>query len=72
MLDNKLIDTEGRWNYRAGMRILNGMQAAPAKKPDTTDKKQVAAASTSGGTGGGDPKPKSYMTSADFKKDRPW
>jgi len=72
VLDNKLIDTEGRWNYRAGMRILNGMQAAPAKKPDTTDKKQVAAASTSGGTGGGDPKPKSYMTSADFKKDRPW
>ena len=71
VLDNKLIDTEGRWNYRAGIRILNG-SVAPKPKPATTDKKEVAGASTSGGTGGGDPKPKSYMTSSDFKKDRPW
>ena len=72
VLDNQLIDTQGRWNYRAGIRILNGTQAAPAKKPVITDKKVIADASASGGTGGNDPKPKSFMTSADFKRDRPW
>ena len=71
VLDNELIDTQGRWNYRAGMLILNGKQAAPKPKtPD--DKKIIADASATGGTGGGDPKPKPYMTSADFKKNRPW
>ena len=72
VLDNQLIDTQGRWNYRAGMRILNGAPAPAAKPKGPDDKKIIADASTKGGTGGGDQKPKTYMTSADFKKDRPW
>lgn len=72
VLDNQLIDTQGRWNYRAGMLILNGTHAPSTKPKVPDDKKVIAGASTSGGTGGNDPKPKSFMTSADFKKDRPW
>lgn len=71
--DNQLIDTQGRWNYKAGWKILNGQTAAqaPVKKPDTTEKKEVANASTSNSGGGNDNKP-TIATSATFKKDRPW
>lgn len=72
VLENQLIDTQGRWNYRAGMRILNGAPAPAPKPKGPDDKKVIADASARGGTGGGEPKPKAYMTSADFKKDRPW
>jgi len=72
VLDNQLIDTKGRWNYRAGWKILTGQTAAPKPKPTGSDKKDLADATAKGSAGGGDPKPKPYMTSADFKKDRPW
>lgn len=72
VLDNQLIDTQGRWNYRAGWKILNGQTAAPVvKKPDTTEKKEIANASSSNSGGGNDNKP-AVATSATFKKDRPW
>ena len=72
VLDNQLIDTQGRWNYRAGWKILTGQTAAPKPKPSGSDKKDLADATAKGSAGGGDPKPKPYMTSADFKRDRPW
>jgi hypothetical protein len=74
VLDNQLIDTKGRWNYRAGFKIMNGTQAtAPAPKPKTEEKKAIADASTSnkGAAGGNDSKP-SIATSQSFKNNRPW
>lgn len=71
VLDNELIDTKGRWNYRAGWRLMNGTTAQPVKKPDTTEKKEVAAA-TSSTTTRGEKKESQIATSDTFKKDRPW
>lgn len=76
VLDNQLIDTQQRWNYRAGWKILNGTTAATPPKPKppaTTEKKDVADATIDKG-GSGETKTKPYMTGADFKKPgaRPW
>jgi transcriptional regulator with XRE-family HTH domain len=76
VLDNQLIDTQQRWNYRAGWKILNGSTATPAPKPKppvTTEKKDVADATIDKG-GSGETKTKTYMTGSDFKKPgaRPW
>ena len=69
VLDNELIDTKGRWNYRAGWRMMQGTNK-PAPKPNTEAKKKVAASTTSESKG--EEKPKAYKTSSDFKKNRPW
>lgn len=74
VLDNQLIDTQGRWNYRAGWKILTGTTVAPAPKPKpvvSSEKKNLAEATNEEGARGED-KSKTYKTSADFKKDRPW
>lgn len=71
VLDENLVDTQGRWNYRAGFKLMqSGKPATPAPKPDTKEKKEVAAA-TSGGSRGEAPK-QAVATSKDFEKDRPW
>lgn len=71
VLDENLVDTKGRWNYRAGFKIMGGGAKAPEqKKPDTTEKKEVAAATSS--EKGGETKSPTYATSTTFKKDRPW
>lgn len=71
-MDNDLIDSKGRWNYRAAVRFLSPHTAAshaPAKKAD----KDIAAASMDGAGGaGGEQKPKTFKTPADFAKKRPW
>lgn len=76
VLENELIDTHGRWNYRAGFRILTGQTtvatATTVKKSNTTDRKEVAAATTDGGKGGDDKSKPSIATSETFKRDRPW
>jgi len=74
VVENELIDSKGRWNYRAGMKILNGTTApaAPVKKDEKTEeKKKVAAATTTGGQGG-EKKEDAIATSDTFKKNRPW
>ena len=73
VLDNELIDGKGRWNYRAGIKILNaGQTAAPdSKKHDIPDKKEVAAATTSESRS--ETKAPGYATSDSFKGNkRPW
>lgn len=73
VLDNQLVDTKGRWNYRAGIRILNAGAKAPEvpkKDPKDNERKQVAAATTVEGKG--DDKKPTFATSDTFKKDRPW
>jgi hypothetical protein len=66
--DNQLVDTQGRWNYRAAYRLMVAT-APPAPKPNAS-KKQDAAATTSESKG--ETPPAAFKTSADFKKKRPW
>ena len=67
-LDFDLVDSKGRWNYRAAWRFLQNGQT----KTDTKDRKDIASATTS--ERGGDTKPPAFMTSSDFKNptNRPW
>jgi hypothetical protein len=67
VMDNDLIDSKGRWNYRAGWRIL---QAQPATNFGNQNRKDIAGATTSESKG--EDKPASFKTSTDFKKNRPW
>lgn len=71
VLDNKLCDTEGRWNYRAGFQLM-GTKATTAKKDTIDEKKKVADATMAGDRA--ETKTPNYATSADFQKpgSRPW
>jgi len=69
VLDNELIDSKGRWNYRAGWKMLN-IHAKTSHAPNNKEKKEVAASTTSDARA--EEKPKAYKTSADFKKGKPW
>lgn len=71
VLDNELVDTQGRWNYKAGWRLMQaGVKSAKDKTLNA--KKEVASATTKKGKVTTD-KP-SYMTSEDFSNpnNRPW
>lgn len=73
VLKNELVDTKGRWNYRAGMRILNAQKPVTAPVVDKNkDKKALAGATVENSGNSGADKPKNYKTAADFKKKRPW
>lgn len=70
VMDNDLIDSKGRWNYRAGFKVMIA-NAAPAPAPkQNPERKEVAAATTS--ESGGEQKPSTVKTSVDFKTKRPW
>ncbi len=70
VLDNDLVDSKGRWNYRAGYLIMKG--GAQSSANDNKDRKDLASATTSERRG--ESKPSSVTTTADFKKpeNRPW
>ena len=69
VLDNELIDSKGRWNYRAGFKLM-GSHSKAAHAPNNKEKKEVAASTTSEGRA--ESKGPTHKTSADFKKNRPW
>lgn len=71
VLDNDLVDSKGRWNYRAGYLLIKG-NIDRVKVDDNNEKKKIANATTSDNRG--ETKPSAFMTSADFKKPgaRPW
>jgi len=69
VMDNELIDSKGRWNYKAGMIIMNAQSGIkPAQSSD--DKKKIAGATTSDSKG--EDKPKAFKTTKDFKMNKPW
>jgi len=68
VMDNDLVDSKGRWNYRAGYAIMQNQANSSAPKPG--DRKAIAGATTSESKA--DDKPANYKTSADFKKVKPW
>jgi len=70
VLDNELVDTKGRWNYRAGYLMMRG--GLSSKIVNTADRKGLANATTS--DKGAETRLPAFMTSSDFKKPgaRPW
>lgn len=70
VLDNDLVDSKGRWNYRAGFRIMKANGGTGAQS-NMGDRKKIAGATTSESKS--ESKPKDFKTSADFKGgNRPW
>ena len=69
-MDNKLVDTEGKWNYRAAFQLMQaGVKSA--KSETIKEKKGIASVTT----GGGAPTEKpAHATSEDFEdpSNRPW
>lgn len=75
VFDNQLVDTKGRWNYRAGYRLMMATAPAavtPKPTPQGQARKEAAAATSESGGGAEAGGKKDYMTSDDFKSDRPW
>jgi len=70
VLDNDLVDSKGRWNYKAGYLMMKN--ANPAKSADTKEKKQIAGASLDDKKA--EDKATNFTTSNDFNKPgaRPW
>ena len=71
VLDFKLMDTEGRWNYRAAYAF---MKNHGSKSTASTDEKKKLANATIFSESHAESKRADYMTSEDFKKPgaRPW
>lgn len=70
VLDNDLVDSKGRWNWKAGWRLMQANSTT--KAPNTKEKKTFAGATTSESKA--EEKTRTYTTSSDFKnpQNRPW
>lgn len=68
VIDNDLVDSKGRWNYRAGFRMMQTLGKSSIQ--NSGERKTIAEATNSEAKG--ESKPSSYKTSNDFKKNRPW
>lgn len=68
VVKHELVDSKGRWNYKAAYEILKG---ATSTQDPNKDRKKLADSTTQDG-GGGEPESKTYKTSEDFRKERPW
>lgn len=71
VLDNELVDTKGRWNYKAAFKMMKAGDVFKAKEA-LIEKRQVAAATTSENRS--ETKPPPFMTNQDFSRpeNRPW
>lgn len=70
-MENELVDTQGRWNYKAGYRMMRA-QSAKGNQEGIAERKKIASATTDRGRS--EPKPSQFTTSADFRDPtkRPW
>ena len=70
-LDNELVDTKGRWNYRAAFKMMGADKVFRAKEA-LNERKQIANATTSENRA--ETKQPGYVTSEDFSKPgaKPW
>lgn len=68
VIDNDLVDSKGKWNYRAGFRMMQASGNTSISKPG--ERKTVAGATNSESKA--ESKPTPYKTTSDFKKNRPW
>ena len=72
VLDNELVDTKGRWNYKAAFKMMNPKDVFKAK--EALDQKRKLASATNS-ENRPETKPSNFVTSEDFKKNpskRPW
>lgn len=69
-MENELIDSKGRWNYRAAIKIMNAASPAKTVNKNTDKKKKIASATTSEAKA--ETSPKSFKTTKDFQTNRPW
>jgi hypothetical protein len=71
VLDNDLVDSKGRWNYRAGFMMMKS-SSTNSKNNAIDEKKKIASATTSENRS--ETKTAPFTTSADFSKpnNRPW
>lgn len=69
VLDNDLVDSKGKWNYRAGFRMMKANGGTTTQ--NNGDRKKIAGATTSESKA--ESKPQAFKTGADFKGNkRPW
>lgn len=70
-LDNDLVDSKGRWNYKAAFKMMSAKEVFQAKTA-LNEKREVANATNSENRA--ESKAQSYATSETFKKagERPW
>lgn len=68
-IDNDLVDSQGRWNYKAAFKLMQGQSV---NTPANQDRKKIAAETTSDNTP--EVKPNPVTTSTDFSKPgaKPW
>jgi hypothetical protein len=71
VLDNELVDTKGRWNYKAGFLLMRGA-ISPKPQENKQDRKEFANATKPEHKA--EEKTPNFMTSDDFSKpsNRPW
>lgn len=71
VLDNDIVDSKGRWNYKAAFKSMQPGDVFKAKEA-MSERKVIAGAITS--ERGGETKPPAYTTSKDFQdpSNRPW
>ena len=71
-IDNDLVDSKGRWNYRAAFQMMQ-VKTSTAKSDTIKEKKDIAGASVDGNHRGEDKAP-NFATSDDFSKPgaKPW
>lgn len=70
-LDNDLVDSKGRWNYRVAFKLMGADKVFKAKEA-MNERKQIASATTSENRA--ETKSSQFMTNQDFSKpeNRPW
>jgi len=71
-LDNEIVDTKGRWNYKVAYKLMSNSQPTKKDTENKQDRKNLAAAT--GTEHKTEDKPDTTMTSDDFQQpaNRPW
>ena len=67
--DKELIDSKGRWNYKAGAEFLK-LSEKPRNNTELNEKKKLAASTTSDDKP--ETQPKDFKTQEDFRVNKPW
>lgn len=70
-IENELVDTKGRWNYRAAFKMMKAQGLITSPKTVTEDRKKIGAVTTDKDSKG-EPVTKTFKTSKDFKTNKPW
>lgn len=65
VIDNDCVDSQGRWNYKLGFRLMQG-----AEPKSSDDRRKIAEATKSGNKG--EAAKAEFKTPDDFRKKKPW